>query len=547
MLKQIFSVLAHFGSSARTTGCVFILADPTLTEGRTEIELSPQSVGVISDWASLCDLSGIDRSFDDLKPRWDRFRPTWRRLLQRCETHVTRGELDVLETAISRELTYEPDRHHTDERAQQVLEWLLSRVDNLVTKLESVTSAVKPASFQWFLRDAKELLAVGKSRLAADSYAARRRAGRPKAPPSDQSVRAYTSHQFPSEFDRFVEDAFLMGNMVEHQTQLLDLLRLDIWSSRPQLYEVWILVTILSWLSGRGYQVQLLGTEGGHSDLPFRWNLSYAKSSRPCALIRAPNKEPQYLFYQLYRTTGDMPDISLMCNKAGDGRAIWSVDAKHSEAGGYGAADYRRTAERYRDSFGAPLSLVVEYFDRNDLGLSNPTDCGSGAHFIHRCSPGNDGLDILFGKLAPVHPVMHRQVLCIDFSSSFASRRDEVLLRLRSELGDRSSRFLDEVVCFAGSAECRFAFRDWLSGVREPFSPVALEDGTRSQPLFELLERIVRDHGITELIVVTDGQMDVPIDQFIDRVREKLCAHVYVYPGNLPSTPGGEVTKERPN
>lgn len=42
----------------------------------------------------------------------------------------------------------------------------------------------------------------------------------------------------------------------------LDALRADIWSSRPQLFEVWVLVSILGWLERRGYAVELLKLEG---------------------------------------------------------------------------------------------------------------------------------------------------------------------------------------------------------------------------------------------------------------------------------------------
>ncbi len=69
-----------------------------------------------------------------------------------------------------------------------------------------------------------------------------------------------------------------------------------------------------------------------------------------------------------------MPDISLLSGPSVDAKAMWSLDPKHSEAGGYTLSDYKETAERYKTSFGADLSLVAEYFDKSGLGLENPVE-----------------------------------------------------------------------------------------------------------------------------------------------------------------------------
>ena len=81
---------------------------------------------------------------------------------------------------------------------------------------------------------------------------------RRERPPREAEVRQYTSPQFPADFDRFLEDALLLGNLIESSDHIADVLRLDVWPSRPQLFEVWVLLSTLKWLFCRGYQIELL-------------------------------------------------------------------------------------------------------------------------------------------------------------------------------------------------------------------------------------------------------------------------------------------------
>ena len=127
-----------------------------------------------------------------------------------------------------------------------------------------------------------------------------------------------------------------------------------------------------------------------------------------------------------------MPDISMLEAADASSAPMWSLDPKHSLKGGNSLADYRHTAERYRDSFGAKHSLVVEYFRR---AWSNPTDFVNGAKLIVDCNPSGSGLPLLLVELQTLDPPtierLAKQLLCVDFSSSFASRRDNALEELR--------------------------------------------------------------------------------------------------------------------
>lgn len=49
LLRQVFAALEVLGVHARTTGCVFVLANPTRPGERTELFFSPQAVGMVGD------------------------------------------------------------------------------------------------------------------------------------------------------------------------------------------------------------------------------------------------------------------------------------------------------------------------------------------------------------------------------------------------------------------------------------------------------------------------------------------------------------------
>lgn len=143
MLQQIFSTLEHFDIAVRTTGCVFMLERPIKKKGGESLELSKQTVELLSDFASVSDWSKLDAQLQELQGRWRRFLPIWQRLLSDAKPRVYRGELDVVESYIERRTVYEPDRDFTDKGAQAVFTYLVGKVTDLVEKLETATFNVK--------------------------------------------------------------------------------------------------------------------------------------------------------------------------------------------------------------------------------------------------------------------------------------------------------------------------------------------------------------------------------------------------------------------
>jgi hypothetical protein len=328
-----------------------------------------------------------------------------------------------------------------------------------------------------------------------------------------------------SDFDKFLEDLYLLADLIQGEG-LFDLLRLDIWSSRPQLYEVWVMLSILRWLDAQGYKVQLRRAEAMPEEAPFEWDLAYSRDSRPCATVfESPGHPIGHLFYQLYRPSGDMPDISMLKGADATSAPLWSVDPKHSPRGGYALADYRRTAERYRDSFGARLSLVAECFPRP---WSNPTDFGNGAKLLVDCNPSGSGLPLLLAELQIFHPPTARQLLCVDLSSSFADRRDGALqeLRIRLRASGEEDRFVEEYVCFAGNAVLVSGITTWLTNGR--LEDPSLNGGTSFAPLYEVISKVVKAARVQKVVLVTDGEFDIPLELVKTRIENDLSVGVEV-------------------
>lgn len=536
ILQDIFSTLEVFKIAVRTTGCIFILANPTSSEESTEVAFSQQSISVISEWSSFRDWHNEVRPIEDLNSNWISFQPIWRKLLSKARPDIRRGKIDIVRSVINDRPVYGPKSDYSDERAQLVLKYLLDKVSKIVEKFKNVPLQSRPTPLKLIIRDMDELLYAGKPIISPPKFRASRRRRLDKETPSDMLIRQYTSDRFLHDFDKFLEDAMLLGDLIQGE-DLLDLLRLDIWSSRPQLYEIWILLSILRWLSQRGYEIELSKIQKQYTDAPFRWNLSYARDSEPCAIVKTLEQKQFFLFYQLYRKSGDMPDISLLDGPTVESDVIWSIDPKHSEAGGYSSHDYKSTAKRYRESFGAELSIVVEYFDRSDLDLQNPTYWGNGALIIHNCNPNGSGLHLLLKELGKIHPVLGNIILCIDFSESFSSQRERVLSNLRKILIKENERYklINDFVCFAGNAVCAQGVREWLHGENEVFSSLELSPGTRSEPLLKEIEKLVNKHTIIKAILVTDGEFDINLQTVMERMESSFQIEIDVYPRDFRS------------
>lgn len=540
MFEDIFSVLEMLNVSVRTTGCIFMLNNPLVPDGKTGMSFSKQTVGLLSDMSSVKNWSNLNNSLLDLWTRWSSFTSIWRNLLSRAEPRRYRGDVDIVQSYIRSEMIYEPDRRIVNKNELEVLEYFVEKVKQLVKKLEDIQLEYRVKTVRDIIDDMNTLIANADkviNRNYLSSYRRQQRADKPI--PSENIIHQTTTINFLNDFNRFLEDALLLGQLIVNEEKIYDLLRLDIWSNRAQLYEVWILFIVIRWLLTRGYKIKLLQTENRDDITPFRWILSYSMSKHPCAVIQLENNNSYFIYYQLYRKSGDMPDISLLAGQNPNSEAIWSIDLKHSELKGYSLADYRKTAIRYHESFGAQLSLIIEYFDRSDICISNPLRFDEGAFLIHDCSPGSEAIDLFLGMLTPFHPVISKILICIDLSSSFENQLPFVLNALRHEFLTDIGQYLDEFICFAGNAEDCEGFRRWISSGETNLFSKNLIPGTNSEPLLAAILKMTEKYNVGRVLLVTDGAFDIPCNEIVDKLRSKDIFEVNVYPEiNLPLSKG---------
>src|ERR1043165_797584 len=522
LLRQVFDALEVLGVHARTTGCLFVLANPSKPGERTELVFSPQAVGMVAVWPIEKDWNRLVASLQDLKRRGFAFKPVWNQLLDDSKGRWEKGDLDVVRSVIAKKSVYE-EEYREDRDAQKVLGYYLNQIATFQSRLEAATQGTLPPEIESIMIASRQLL------VASERYQSRRwKSKSPDKRPEEWLLRRYVNPRFVSDFDKFLEDLYLLADLIQGEG-LLDLLRLDIWSTRPQLYEVWVMLSVLRWFESQGYKVQLRRPKDRSDEAPFEWDLVYSRDSRPCATVYdSPSRPIGYLFYQLYRSSGDMPDISML--KAADSSAapMWSLDPKHSLRGGYSLSDYRRTAERYRDSFGAKLSLVVECFPRP---WSNPTDFGNGAKLILDCNPSGSGLPLLLAELETLHPPttkrIGKQLLCVDFSSSFANRRDIALEELRRRLRlSRENGFVEEYIGFAGNSVRIGGTTSWLRG--GTLADPGLNDGTSFASLYEAISNVVKTTIVEKVILVSDGQFEIALELAKAQLKNELGVEVEV-------------------
>lgn len=523
LLRQVFDALEILGVHARTTGCLFVLANPSTPGERTELVFSPQAVGMVAVWPIEKDWNRLVTSLQDLKRRWFAFKPVWDQLLYDSKGKWEQSDdLDVVESHIRRERVYE-EEYREDRDAQKVLAYFLNQIATFRSRLEAAAQGTLPPEIESIMIASRQLLVAGER-----SRSRRWKSKSPAKRPERWLLRRYVNPRFVSDFDKFLEDLYLLADLIQGEG-LLDLLRLDIWATRPQLYEVWVMLTVLRWFKSQGYKVQLRRAKDKSDGAPFEWDLAYSRDSRPCAAVCDSSSRPiGYLFYQLYRSSGDMPDISMLKAADASSAPMWSLDPKHSPKGGYNLADYRHTAEKYRDSFGAKLSLVAEYFPRP---WSNPTDFGNAAKLIVDCNPSGSGLPLLLAELETLHPPqtkrLAKQLLCVDFSSSFANRRDNALEELWCRLRlSRENRFVEEYIGFAGNSVRIGGTTNWLRG--GTLADPNLNDGTSFASLYEVISNVVETTIVEKVILVTDGQFEIALEVAKAQLKSELGVEVEV-------------------
>jgi len=479
MLEDIIDFLERHGVSARTTG--FILA----LDNSTEVTLSTQEVNQVCSFSSKTLRKISNKTFQQIYNDWHSLKLSWRKILSQSKHRTVWKENYNTKT-------YKLE-NKTNCKAQQLLKCLISRSKELKNILNRISEAEHSQIIDNFLADIdKQLGLCNEVNFSC-----------PKLSKPCEKIDKQTMHKHKYLIDtlkQIKEDLCTIADLTESE-KFFDILCLDLWSTRPQLYEVWLLTKILGWLEEcQGYQVSLLETKCNEHDRVV-WHLYYAKASLPCAKI-SHNEKNWFMYFQLYqKKSKDMPDFCILTDLFPTGKPLVALDAKHSEKGSYTLNSYKNTAMRYRDSFGASLSLAIEYFPRTDLSQDNLIEFNEGVSLVKDARPKGKGLKVVFELLSEKFPVIISTIICIDYSSSFNSRRNQVF---HETLNNLKEEINDTYVCFAETAIAKQGMKLLLNTIELNEIPESqLKDGTSLLPLIEKLKEI---NKFNQVILISDGE-----------------------------------------
>lgn len=298
-------------------------------------------------------------------------------------------------------------------------------------------------------------------------------------------------------FKIFIESVSFLHQRIPAK-DLTQLLRLDVFRHRPQLYEMWVMCTILKTLRDGGCAIQLLEVVSDEKSNRV-WNLKYAKATSPVAEITKDDAK-LFLFYQLFRRrrTGDMPDISLWRDRAAETTPVWIVDPKFSERGGYSMSSYVSTAQRYKEQFQpSDFSCVLEYFPRPEIGVD--------PRVILDVAPRGEGLGVLQRLLKKAHGLALVTIAILDLSDSYVNDVLAVVPQLRQLV--TAGELSDTCILFAGNAKVCASL---IEASRRAFDieRAALGANSSIMPALAEARRFSTEDDRQAFILLSDGVFD---------------------------------------
>jgi len=522
MLRDVIAFLATHLTTLRTTGGVLVLDEV--------FGLLPQEIDAVLKWS--------DRSMRKHSLS------TWERLLQEFEKEVAPflnkmvyaadvsfrvrwEQMDLIEGYQRDPLQaylYSRTGQNPPHKKVQIATWNADavsccgnyavQISRLIEKLTSLTDEQIPA-------EAISLAAALRTTLQKLRAAANPRA---KCGHADEHIPSHSGYGVAANdrerWRRFQEEVLFLAE-VEESCGFADVLRLDLFRKRPQLYEVWCLALLLNFFRQSGYRVNLESISTNELGRVV-WMLNYSRSQKPIAKIETPSSDQQYwLFYQLFRkgtARDEMPDIALLPTPNPKDSPIWIMDPKHSDRGSYSVSDYREVALRYYAVFQPQRTYILEYYPRPDICKQAAIGFADGVELLLGVSPSGSGTKALAERLRQIHPLYPVTLAIVDVSSSFSGALDRVRADLLALLGNNVV-LSEETIVFSESA--RFVPTSSVIDVT-PIDGIG-EGGTLFRPVLHLIAELDAK-GImpTAIRVYTDGQFS---DMTLGEARELLSFH----------------------
>lgn len=478
MLAEVADFLGQKDVRARTTASVISLAD--------NIRVEPQQLEYAISWTeNMCPTAQVKR---DLEVEFRAFvKPFLLEVRnnaapqQRSRTRLNRRRMHLGEV-YERVEVCEYSREALDE-----FEQILRLADNAIS--DSVPSE-DPADFPVLgeLRNLAKRLSSDLRNFESEVNSAYRRRETWLSPMDSRTIER---------FKIFIESVSFLHKRTPAK-ELAQLLRLDVFRHRPQLYEMWVMCTILKTLRDGGCDIQLLEVASGE-DSNRVWNLKYAKATSPVAEI-TKNDAKLFLFYQLFRrrSKGDMPDISLWRDRAAETAPVWIVDPKFSEKGGYSMSSYVNTAQRYMDQFRpSDFSCVLEYFPRPEIG--------SDSRVILDVAPRGAGLGTLRRLLKQAHGLASKTIAILDLSGSYINDVLAVASQLRQLV--TAGELSDTCILFAGNAKVCPSLTE-ASGRGFDIERAALGTNSSIMPALAEALRFSAEDDVKTFVLLSDGNFN---------------------------------------
>jgi hypothetical protein len=486
MLSDVIQLLRRCEVHARTTNSIVVLSD--------QFQLTQQQYDLATKWSDTL-LRSIDHSiWSDLENVLDStIHPLLTRLWESARPTITFEQEDVVDIFLEDPYEFREPREWTEamysEETLEECKHALSLISDAVPSPGQDAPIFEPQFLErlnGLLQDLQDQYHRFEHQISQAQV--KRRLSLPGLTPEDHEALRI-----------FVERLKFLADW-ERRNGFEDLLQIDIFRHRPQLYEVWALSYILFTMANAGFEIDLLEVlDDGHGGK--RWELKYAKALRPVAELTTAHGEHLFLFYQLFRRrgSGDMPDISMWDNPEGLGHPIWVVDPKFSEKGGYTATDYKRTAQRYRSRFRPrSFSTIVEYFARPEISVP-------ASDAILDVRPGGGGLQRLTDYLRRAHDLGPFRVAVIDVSASFSEKLGAAANRLSNpQLG----LLADQFITFASDATVH---NNLSAALRDGGKTLAEMAGgsTQYEPLLKTMHALqAQMGGDVQFVVVSDFGFD---------------------------------------
>jgi hypothetical protein len=515
MLREVLEFLSNQKSAVRTTGSLLVLKD--------EFDITPQQVDATLKWSARALRRVSSTTWEELAKRLStEVKPLLENIADRGAVRYRRKQESFIKTTIRMErgptrirseriASYDRDGFRDREEYGQKIKELNRKLADLPDQVDNVCAQELFAEIDQLSREYERGLRQSREHI--------RTADRQNNCTSGVDLTDRDHDVWKS----FVEDLLFLAD-VEESASAADVLRMDLFRKRPQLYEVWIVVILLSFMRAIGYELEMLTLLTTHAGR-IVWNLNYAKSQIPVArLVRTRDGQECFLFYQLFRPGLDrdeMPDIALMPSTRPEDTPIWIMDPKHSERGAYSLVDYQEVGTRYQTAFAPLRTWIAEYYPRPKLGDNNPLIMGRNVELIRDVSPGGEGYKYLLRELRALHRGVSVQVLVIaDVSGSFERHVERLVADLRN-LRMQGVILHDDIIWFSDEARRVGGYLAALDQ-EELRPPTGLGSGTRFRPALELAEALCKDtNGALAVRIYTDGEFtDISSSEAINQLKK---------------------------